>query len=412
MRFNLVLVCILCSIIAMAQDKNTDKGKFIEYKKGYYHNSILKGIEEYTEKNAPEKKHTYFKADITGKDFPLKKEQYNAIWHNKPISQGNAGTCWCYSTISFYESEIKRQQNLDVKLSEIYIVYWEYVEKARRYVQERGNSHFSEGSEANAVTRMMKKYGVVPYSAYSGLKPGLKFHTHAEMFDEMETYLKSIKETASWNEEQVIETIKSIMNHHIGTPPEQVEIDGKNYTPKEYLQNYLKLNPEDYVEIMSLKKPGYWKQTEYDVPDNWWNSDDYYNIPLDEFMEILKKAVKKGYTVSIGGDVSEAGFVSKSQVAYIPTFDIPSEYINDDARQFRFSNETTTDDHGVHLVGYLEKDGNTWYLIKDSGAGSRNCGKDDPNFGYYFFHEDFVKLKMMNYTIHKDMVKDILKKIK
>jgi len=59
-------------------------------------------------------------------------------------------------------------------------------------------------------------------------------------------------------------------------------------------------------------------------------------------------------------------------------------------------------------VGYLEKDGKDWYLIKDSGSGSRN----NPHPGYYFYSEDYVKLKMLGITVHKDFVKDLLKKQK
>jgi bleomycin hydrolase len=124
----------------------------------------------------------------------------------------------------------------------------------------------------------------------------------------------------------------------------------------------------------------------------------------------LKNSIKNGYGCSIGGDVSEAGFSRTSNVALIPTFDIPSEYINEDARQFRFSNGTTTDDHGMHLVGYTEFEGSTYYLIKDSSSGSRQGKSDSPEFGYYFFHENYVKLKMMGFTIHKEAVKDVLKK--
>jgi len=135
-------------------------------------------------------------------------------------------------------------------------------------------------------------------------------------------------------------------------------------------------------------------------------------MPLDDFMKALHNAIRKGYTVSIGGDVSEAGFSRETNVALIPDFDIPSDYINDDARQFRFSNRTTTDDHGMHLVGFLQKDGKYWYLIKDSSSGSRNVGEGDKKFGYYFFSEDYVKLKMMDFTVHKDAVKNLLKKFK
>ena len=99
-----------------------------------------------------------------------------------------------------------------------------------------------------------------------------------------------------------------------------------------------------------------------------------------------------------------------SAVMHRLPFDIPVEEIDDNARQFRFSNGTTTDDHGMHLVGYYEKDGTDWYLIKDSGSGSRNNDETAPEFGYYFFRGDYIKLKMMDFMVHKDAIPDLLRK--
>jgi len=404
----LFFVFSVLSPVAIAQKK--DKSTFVEYEAGFYVNSILKDVSAIKKKMNPAKKDKFFMMDQSGLELPNKVNLYKREWSTPVISQGNAGSCWAYSTISFYESEVKRLTNKEVKLSEIYVVYWEYVEKAKRFVQERGNSVFDEGSEGNAVTRIIKDYGLVPYSEYSGLLNNRKFHSHADMFAEMKTYLNSVKENNAWNEETVIATIKSIMNYHIGVPPQSFVIDNKSYTPKSFASDYLKLNPDNYVEILSYKQEPYWQQVEYKVPDNWWHSKDYYNIPLDDFMAVIKKAIRNGYTMSIGGDVSESGFVRSTQCALVPTYDIPSEYIDEDARQFRFSNKTTTDDHGMHLVGYLEKDGADWYLIKDSSSGSRNNSPEAAEFGYYFFSQDYVKLKMMGFTIHKDAVKKILKK--
>jgi bleomycin hydrolase len=142
----------------------------------------------------------------------------------------------------------------------------------------------------------------------------------------------------------------------------------------------------------------------YPVPDNWWKSEEYYNIPLDQFMHVIKNAIRKGYTMAIGGDVSEPGYNGYKEVAVVPTFDIPAEYIDEHARQLRFSNKATTDDHGIHIVGYMEKNGKDWFLIKDSGSSSRNGA----NKGYYFYHEDYIKLKMMDFVVHKDAVKGIV----
>ena len=388
-----------------AQDQK-NIGVFEEEKDGYYQNEILKGIKEFNEPEKEKKKE--FKLDFSGMDLPKSKDEFTSYRHNEPVSQGRTGSCWCFSTTSFFESEVYRLQKKQVKLSEMYTVYWEYIEKAKRYIKERGNSAFEEGSEANAVPRMWKMYGVVPVEVYTGMLPGQKFHDHEAMHKEMKTYLENVKSTHSWNEEEAIKVIKSILNHYMGEPPAEFHFESKKYSPKEFLNNYLQLKLDDYVDILSYMQQPYYKQVEYEVPDNWWHSKDYYNVPLNVFMEALKYAIRNGYTMSIGGDVSEAGYDSWQKVGVIPTFDIPSEYIDENARQFRFSNETTTDDHGIHIVGYMEKDGVDWYLIKDSGAGSRNT--DDQ--GYYYYHEDYVKLKMMDFMVHKDAVENILKKFK
>ncbi|GAB4172517.1 MAG: C1 family peptidase [Calditrichia bacterium] len=391
-------------VAALPGQIKKDKGTFEERKPGYW-KTIQQGIEEFEKKEKPKKKK--FVADLSNYDLPDTVSEFTQFWHNPPISQGNTGTCWSFATTSFFESEIKRIHNKEIKLSEIYTVYWEYVEKVRRFVRERGNSAIGQGSEHNAVIRMWKKYGCVPADAYSGMKPGQQFHNHSNMFKEIKSYLKFVEKHSAWNEEEVIATVKSIMNHYLGEPPTTFKYQGKTYTPQDFLKKVVRLNLDDYVELMSLKEKPYYKMVEYDVPDNWWNSEDYFNVPLDDFMAVMKKAVRNGYSVCLGGDVSEAGYNSWHDVAIVPTFDIPSEYIDEDARQFRFSNGSTTDDHAIHCVGWLEKDGVDWYLIKDSGSGSRN-GK---NFGYYFYHEDYVKLKMMNILVHKDMVTELLKKL-
>ncbi len=403
--FKLFLLLLLFGIgTAFSQSPRQDKGHFIEYKNEFWE-EIKKSSEEFKKKKKDDKKRLSFKMDFSNMDLP-KFEDFKKYWHFPPISQGNTGTCWDFCTTSFLESEIKRINNKEIKLSEMFTAYWQYVEKARRYVRERGNSVFGQGAQSNAVTEMWKQYGCVPAEAYTGLQEGQKFHDHSDMFKEMYSYLKNCKKTNFWNEKVILDNIKSIMNHYIGVPPEKFTYEGREYTPKSFLNEVVKLNPDDYVNIMSLLEPGYWKVVSYDVPDNWWHSKTYHNVPLDIYMETLKQAVKSGYTFAIGGDVSEAGYESHYDVAMVPSFDIPSDYINDMARQFRFSNHTTTDDHGIHVVGFYEDGDDFWFLIKDSGSGSRN-GKAE---GYYFYHSDYVKLKMMSIFVHKSAVEELLKK--
>jgi bleomycin hydrolase len=399
-----VLAVVFIVTSGLAQVERRDRAVFVTPR-----NEFLDSIKAESGRfNAkPQEPRKQFQLDFSGIARPSSVGEFTQYWHSKPISQGLTGMCWCFSATSFFESEIYQLTKREIKLSELYTVYWEYVEKARRFVRERGNSVFGEGSEGNAVRRIWKTYGTVPESAYTGLMPGQKFHDHGKLFEEMNTYLQSLKTSNAWNEDEAIDSIKSILNHHIGEPPTTVVVDGKSMTPKEYLEKVVRLNLDDYIDVMSLMEKPYYRLVEYEVPDNWWHSKEYLNVPLGDFMSAIKGAIRNGYTVCIGGDVSEPGYEGHAGIGVVPTFDIPSAYIDESARQFRFTNGTTGDDHGIHMVGYLEKDGKDWYLIKDSGAGSRN----NKHAGYYFYTEDYVKLKILDFMAHKSAVASLLSKL-
>ena len=403
MKRSLILMLIVVIGISIMAQQTTDKGTFIEYNNTYWQ-KIVKAIEQFEQK--PQQPSKTFKMDFSGKQFPTDSSRYKTLWHQPPTSQGNTGTCWCFCTTSFFESEIYRLTGKKVKLSEMYTVYWETVEKARRFVQERGNSLFDEGSEADAVVRMWKKYGIVPANAYPAMKPGQKFHNHEPMFKEMKAFLNEVKTANSWNEKLVLETIRAIMDHYIGAPPQSFVVDGKKTTPHEYLAG-LQLDLNAYINLISLTQHPYYQKTEYIVPDNWWHSKEHFNVPLDDFMRVMNNSLRNGFSICLGGDISEPGYHINVEVAVVPSFDIPAAYIDEHARQFRFSNQTTTDDHGIHCVGWLEKDGQYWYLVKDSGSGSRT-GK---HHGYFFYREDYIKLKMMNIMVHKGRCPETVEEI-
>ena len=406
MRTGSVAIALLLLLSAgFGQVEHRDRALFIESKNEFM-DSMRVQADAFKKKEAPPERS--FVMDFSAVKAPASVDEFTRAWAGAPISQGFSGMCWCFSTTSYFESEIFRLSGRKLKLSELYTVYWEYVEKARRFVRERGDSKFAEGSESNAVARIWKQYGIVPAESYTGLKPGQKVHDHEAMVKEMRQYLDGVKERAAWNEQEVLSTIRSILDHYLGAPPEKVTVDGKTMTPREYLENVVRLKLDDYVEIMSLMQQPYYQWVEYEVEDNWWHSREYFNVPLDDFMAAVKTAVRKGHTLAIGGDTSEPGYEGHAGIGVVPTFDIPSAYIDECARQMRFTNGSSGDDHGIHLIGYLEKDGKDWYLIKDSGAGSRN----NSHPGYYFYQEEYVKLKMLGFTVHRDIVKDVLAKAK
>ena len=367
-----------------------------------------KDIAVYADKVVWGKKKTVLTFDPVDAKVPASLDGFQTVFHFPPIRQDTTGTCWCFAGISFLESELARLTKGEIKLSELYVVYWEYVEKARRYIHEKGDSEFGQGSQPQAVIERAKQYGLVRAEDYTGLLPGKTNHNHRELFREIRTFLKYLQEKQNWDEESAIGYIKSILNRHLGKPPETIIVDGEEMTPKEYAHQVLKLPLNDYISLMSFKKIPFYTRGEYQVPDNWWHDSTYYNVPLRGFYEALKLAIKNGYTVAIAGDVSEPGKLKERDIAIIPSFDIAQSNIDQNSREFRFYNKASTDDHCIHIVGYQKYEGRDWFLIKDSGSSAH-----DGNFkGYYFFRDDYIRLKMLTYLIHKDAVKDILTRFK
>lgn len=404
MKHTLFVIIFLFAQICFAQNQ-VNKGEFKEFKPGFYHNEILPDIQKAEfEKSEP---YQYFAADLSNQKFPTIKDEYESFWHKAPLSQGNTGTCWAFAATSFFESEIHRITKKEIKLSEMYTVYWEYVERAKDFVKTRGETYYAQGSEAHFVVYIAQKYGMVPAEVYRGNNKPTKFHTHKKLISELKTYLEGVKTSGMWNEKQIEETVIAILNDHLGVPPTAFKYDGNEYTPKSFMQDACELKMNEYFSFMSTKSANFYERAELVEADNWRNDDSYYNLPMEVFHQLIVDNVEAKRTICICGDVSEPGHDKYAEVAIVPNFDIPSEYINDDARQIRLSNGSTTDDHCIHIVGFQKNKDDYWYLIKDSGAGAF----DGPNKGYRFYHEDYVKLKMMNILIHKDIAAPILDKI-
>jgi bleomycin hydrolase len=213
-----------------------------------------------------------------------------------------------------------------------------------------------------------------------------------------------MKEKGEWDMAKGVAAIRAILDRHMGAPPEKFEFAGVSLTPQEYRQKYVNLELDNYVTVLSLMQEPWYEWVLYDVPDNWWRSKAYYNVPVTDFTRIIRDAVRRGQTVCLLEDVSEPGFYGQKSIAIVPSFDIPSQYIDDSARQFRFSNGTTGDDHAVHIVGWTQRGGKYWYLVKDSG-GSPRAGKYD---GYMFYDEDYIRLKVLAVMLERTTVEQTL----
>ena len=328
-------------------------------------------------------------------------------WHFPPTPQYLTGTCWSFSATSFIESEIHRLSGQEIKLSEMWTAYWEFVNKARGYVATRGESYFDHGSQSAALLRVYRERGVVPRADYEGVLAEDGRFDHDLMEKRMNEFLDWCRDQGFWDEEFIIETIRRILDLTMGRPPEMATWNGDMFTPEAFLSDVCGISPDDYVSLMSTLSVPFWTRGPYDVPDNWWYDTSYVNVPLDTWYGVIRSTAAAGQSLVIGGDTSEPGLWGLEDIAVVPTFDIPGPAIDQDSREFRFYNKTSTDDHGIHLVGITQLDGHDWFLIKDSNRSSR-AGQHE---GYFFYRDDYVRLKMLTITVPKDRVADILERV-
>jgi bleomycin hydrolase len=352
------------------------------------------------------REYSYAATDLSHIEKPASVEEFTQVFHQPPIRQDMTGTCWCFSTTSLLEAEVKRLGRGEVKLSEMFTVYWEFYEKAMGFIRKKGDQRFTSGSEHNAVFLRMKQYGSVPAEAYSGLLGDATEHNHGPLTRELRNYLDYCKANEYWDEGAASAAVSGILDKHLGKAPAEITVDGQTMTPKEYLDNVLGLNMDDYVSFMSFEYAPFYTQGVFKVNDNWWDSDVYYNVPLDEFYAALVGALKNGYSVALGGDTSEPGLSGEFDIGIVASFDIHPKMIDQNSREFRFTNRTSTDDHAIHAVGMKDMGDHTWFLIKDSGGGAQR----GEHKGYYFYRDDYIKLKMMVLTMHKDAAADLLSK--
>jgi bleomycin hydrolase len=345
---------------------------------------------------------------IVGKtSYPQSLEEFKPLFHFAPVNQDTTNICWSFSTISFIETEMQRLGLAPVKLSVMYPVYFAFVEKAKYFVQSRGASRFKAGDLFTTVLWVIQTYGLVPESAYRGQAEYSPVYNHKVLERELENYITRVKDHNLWDEPMVIREIKSILDKHLGAPPAQFQFENKTYTPLQFADQVVRLPWQDYWYITSFSYDSLNHFITLNVPDNWRRLDCYYNIPLDLFYNSLKSAVRAGFSVAIDGDLSEPGRYGPADIAIIPDFDIAGSAINQQARELRFEQGSTTDDHLMHVIGYTWNNGD-WFLVKDSW---RDAWEGNVK-GYFFFSGDFIKLKVLAYLVHKDGIPEITKLIR
>jgi bleomycin hydrolase len=325
-------------------------------------------------------------------------------------NQGLSGTCWSFSTTSLVESMSLAKGVQDVDISEMFTVRNIYMEKAKNYILRQGAAQFGEGGLGHDVIRAISLYGAMPETAYSGLPASKKMHDHIALQAQLKNYLDSILKkrplATTWLEGYV-----SILDNQLGAPPAQFEYKGKTYTARTYADEVLKFNADDYVNITSFTHHPYYQPFILEAPDNFSNGA-YYNLPLDEMIEVVKQAITKGYTVMWDADVSNRQFSQNTGYAMLATgnatdADAAEESYTTEQRQALYENLTTQDDHLMHLTGInTSAKGKTFFIVKNS------WGNVGPFQGYINVSVPYFAINTVSLVVPKAALsKEQLKKL-
>ena len=378
-------------------------------------------------------------------------EKTDSVNKNKPVftvikenpitsvkNQARSGTCWNYSTLSFFEAEILKKKNKTYDLCEMFVCNKNYMDRAVVKVRMHGDAQFSQGGSAYDVLYVLKTYGICPEEAMPapGTMYGDTLNNFNEFFGVMEPYVEAVAKseaktiTPTWKN-----GLQGILDAYLGKCPETFRYEGKTYTPTQFAQS-LGLDWNDYVTITSYTHHPFYTAFPVEVQDNW-RQPHSWNLPMDEMAAVIDNAIMNGYTVAWGGDVSESGF-TRNGLALLIDEKAPQGLEGSDMakwlkltaaekkdkikeagvtvkeltpsqeqRQKEYDNWTLTDDHGMLIYGIAtDQTGREYYMVKNS------WGTDNEYKGTWYMSKNFIIAKTMDYMVNKNAIpKDIRKKL-
>ena len=366
--------------------------------------------------------------------------QFTVVKENPITSiknQNRAGTCWCYSSLAFIESELLRMGKGEYDFSEMFLVHNTYLDRADKAVRTHGDVSFAQGGSFYDVIYGMEAFGLVPEAEMRpGVMYGMELSNHNELSAVSDAVVAAIAkgklrslQVSPDGEMLWKKAIEAIHDIYLGVRPETFTYEGVEYTPKSFYES-LGLNADDYISLTSYTHHPFYTSFALEIPDNWrWAQS--YNLPIDELMEVFDYAIENGYTVAWGSDVSEDGF-TREGTAILPDVDkasaeldgsdmakwlkmteaerkskpmaVAQKWVSQEERQLGYDNRETTDDHGMLIYGIAkDQKGTEYYMVKNS------WGEAGTYKGIWYASKAFVRYKTMNIIVHKDAIPEAIR---
>ena len=355
-------------------------------------------------------------------------------------NQNRSGTCWDYSTLSFFEAELLRKTNKTFDLCEAFVANKTYMDRAIQVVRLHGDCQFAQGGSAYDPLFAIQHYGICPEDAMprTGSLYGDTLFNFNEFFNVMSPYVAAVaKSNASKLSPAWKNGLQGILDSYLGKCPESFKYEGKTYTPKSFAAaiGLDSVACNEYVSFTSYTHHPFWTTFAVEVQDNWRNPLSW-NVPIEDLGRIIDNAIMNGYTVAWGGDVSEEGF-TRDGLAYMYDtkkleslegsdmarwlkltntqkknlidslgVNVPEVTPTQKQRQERYDNWDLTDDHGMLIYGIAkDQNGKEYYMVKNS------WGETGKYKGTWYMTKNYIIANTMDYMVNKNAVpKDIRKK--
>lgn len=371
---------------------------------------------------------------------------FSDVVETKAITnQKSSGRCWLYTGLNTLRTKVQVKYALDeFEFSQTYNFFWDQLEKANLFmeiaistanlpmddkkVEWLFKNPIGDGGQWTTFSDIVKKYGVVPKSAmpdtYQSEKTAMMRRLLKTKLREngLELRMLSLSKMHEGHKIEakmkMLEEIYRILVLSLGEPPESFvwqyktkdgEIsEPKAYTPKEFYDELIGIDLDEYVMFMNDPMREYNKLFEVEFDRNLveganWK---YINLPNDIIKEFAKRSIQGNEAMYFSCDVGKQldkkkGTLDLNNYNYSDLFGIDFE-MDKKERMKTFQSGST---HGMALVGVnILPDGTTdkWLLENSWGADQGHDGfltMTDAWFDEYMFrliiHKKYIDADVM-----------------